>query len=370
MNLYYHHVGTDGARRDFPKTVFKSIPMSVAEEHLPRHAEGAELLIKLRQFFPEGFFNAWGVPSGAKYVINNLSYGDAVLLVESLRFTEVGIPALAKVALFRPIQLHNLSHALWDDAKYPYIFFFRTERVELPWRTFLEDVGYKEKWNPRGKFLRVKEENLTRWGGSHGYVAHVRRTYGGELPPHGGGRSPPLPETDDLKEDLAVTDVLAGKNVNGQGYSDVALRKAIEENAMRQARHYFERLGWAVDPEPARTECFDLQCEHPVTGERMRVEVKGTTGSGSKVFLTRNEVVHAKEQFPRIALYVLANIRVREEAGTITVSYAEEIVFNPWKISDEGLSPIAYSYELPRATQSEENVAANEYEQRLLQASL
>jgi len=89
------------------------------------HPNRDELLDELRQKFPTGLFNCWGVPAGAKSVIRQLTAGDFVLLVHSA--TEYGqVPVLCHAQVFWPHELRDLSFALWGNNKYPYIFFFRT----------------------------------------------------------------------------------------------------------------------------------------------------------------------------------------------------------------------------------------------------
>jgi hypothetical protein len=53
---------------------------------------------------------------------------------------------------------------------------------------------------------------------------------------------------------------------------------------------------------------YDLHCERD--DRVLRVEVKGTTSTGERVVLTRNEVAQAKAEYPNTALYVLADVTV------------------------------------------------------------
>ena len=72
---------------------------------------------------------------------------------------------------------------------------------------------------------------------------------------------------------------------------------------------YFANLGWSVITDVSRSRCFDLLCHHET--DELRVEVKGTTSPGDRILLTRNEVTHARRMFPRVALYVLADIQLQ-----------------------------------------------------------
>lgn len=172
MKLYYHHVGVIGAA-DFRKTVFKDVPISLVEQTLPdTHPLKAEILNTLRAKFPAGYFNCWGVPEGARSVIRNLQEGDYVLLVESARI-DGRIPALCNVEAYWNQQFRALSQALWGDERFPYIFFFRTDELNLMWIDFMDHVGFAENFNPRGQFLSVVDSRLDHFDGVEGYVTFL-----------------------------------------------------------------------------------------------------------------------------------------------------------------------------------------------------
>ena len=64
MELFFHHVGQKGADADFKKTVYKDISLEAVESNVRASAlHRDELLNELRQRFPTGLFNCWGVPS-------------------------------------------------------------------------------------------------------------------------------------------------------------------------------------------------------------------------------------------------------------------------------------------------------------------
>lgn len=75
---------------------------------------------------------------------------------------------------------------------------------------------------------------------------------------------------------------------------------------MERAATYYTDLGWDVKDVSAR-QPYDLLCGR-AGHEDLRVEVKGTTSSGTEVPLTRNEVANARAEFPNIALVVVADI--------------------------------------------------------------
>lgn len=170
MNIFFHHVGQDGADRDFPKTVFQkhNIDLLVSRNILT----DKELIQELKNQFPKGEFNCWGVPVGANTVIKNLQVGDCVLLVRSARI-DGDIPALCLVKVFWRHNLDALSHYLWQDSKYPYIFFFDTIEIELLWMQFMEAMAYNNRFSPRGNFYQIKSDRLTRLGGTENYVSNL-----------------------------------------------------------------------------------------------------------------------------------------------------------------------------------------------------
>lgn len=177
MKLYYHHVGLVGANEDFKKTVFGRVPISVVKNNVnDKNPNKAEMLKVLKANFPDGKFNCWGVPSGASSVINNLDVGDAVLLVESTG-GDGRVPALCRVVGFWKDELRQLSKALWGNDKFPYIFFFHTEKLNLTWKQMLSHLGYKPNFDPRGKFYSVADSKLTSLGGAERYVEYLRANH-------------------------------------------------------------------------------------------------------------------------------------------------------------------------------------------------
>jgi hypothetical protein len=76
--------------------------------------------------------------------------------------------------------------------------------------------------------------------------------------------------------------------------------------------------------------------------------VKGTTSTGERVLLTRNEVAQAKAEYPSTALFVLADVTVVKEADELpSARGGRVIVLEPWMPRGEDLEPIAYEYAVP-----------------------
>jgi len=215
MQVYFHHVGSKGAS-DFDKTVFTDISIeTVASSVSPDIRDG--LVSDLNRLFPSGQLNCWGVPEGARSVIRTLAAGDCVLLVRGLN-VEDSVPALCPVGLFWSLMLPGLSQALWGDVKYPYIFFFDTERLTYSWPQLVQDLSYKPNWNPAGTFNRVTPQRMASFGGVGGYISHLRTECGVALDPF-------LPVT---ANDIASEPILLFQAIS-QASVDEALKKLGEE---------------------------------------------------------------------------------------------------------------------------------------------
>jgi len=183
MNLFFHHVGQKGAKQDFPKTIYQKLQL----DRLISDGAISDVALRneLENKFPSGEFSCWGVPAGAYSIIENLQAGDYVFLVES---SGIGgsVPALCPVKVFWKYELRDLSEYLWQDSKYPYIFFFDTVNIELSWAQFSKDLEYSSNFSPRGMFYKVDSKRLENFGGVNEYVFHILNTssnYRGEEVP-------------------------------------------------------------------------------------------------------------------------------------------------------------------------------------------
>src|SRR3972149_1615226 len=85
--LFYHHVGQDGADRDFPRSLGRTLTADELEPHLVQDmgtTPGQHLSRQLRTAFPKGF-NCWGVPIGAIDAFRRLAPGDIIFLLGHLQ---------------------------------------------------------------------------------------------------------------------------------------------------------------------------------------------------------------------------------------------------------------------------------------------
>jgi hypothetical protein len=77
--------------------------------------------------------------------------------------------------------------------------------------------------------------------------------------------------------------------------------------------------------------------------------VKGTTGLGEKVILTRKEVEFARKNRDQMALFIFKEIEFsRKRNGELKVHQAVQQCIDPWNIDSDGLKPIQYKYDVPK----------------------
>jgi hypothetical protein len=127
---------------------------------------------------------------------------------------------------------------------------------------------------------------------------------------------------------------------DGQGFQpDALVRRAVERRAMNVTLEWLRANGWAVTDQSA-TESYDLLAERGK--ETLYMEVKGTTGGGEAVELTRLEVVFARANRESMALAVVARIAVVEVGDEIEASGGELTVRRPWAPSPGSLQPISF----------------------------
>lgn len=205
---------------------------------------------------------------------------------------------------------------------------------------------------------------LAAWSAKRGYKGLKKNPHSSTIPAKG-------KILDYLRLSLASTAavqaaqiaaLVAPKAAAGQGFSvNPAEKKAVEMRAMEAARSHYAGLGWAEDPPDAEAykhESFDLILHRD---EKVKhVEVKGTTqtagfpDAGIQVFLTPNEVAHARGECEAVvtchsvALFILTDVKITPDTdGAPTAVGGTPQVYDPWNLADGTLTPIAYSYNVP-----------------------
>lgn len=153
-------------------------------------------------------------------------------------------------------------------------------------------------------------------------------------------------EQEEIQSFIRGMEASQGKQRPGQGYgTNPTLRQAIERYAMQKAIEHYAQQGWQAT-DVSMTQSYDLFCVHH-DGRQLRVEVKGTTSHGQQVLLTRNEVLHARQHFPHVALYVHAEIRIVHASPIPICMGGHPIILESWHPDEEALMPLAYTYVLP-----------------------
>jgi hypothetical protein len=134
----------------------------------------------------------------------------------------------------------------------------------------------------------------------------------------------------------------AGRVSRGQGIGlTQAEKKAVEDRAVTVAKAHYEAAGWTVE---LRGKPYDLHCTKP-SGE-LRVEVKGTTGRGETIRLTRGEVEHARNKFPAVALFIVCKIKLDRGSRPVATG-GQPGILDPWRIDEGALSALAFEYSVP-----------------------
>ena len=135
-----------------------------------------------REAFPSGLFNCWGVPPRAAPSFEKTSIGDLVLIVPWIGVHGGGVQQLGIVKSKCPVEANSASPILWPNTPFerlfPWLFFFDTEKGYRDWYDFLDDLGYDQRWNPRGWYRQIKEHRFRRWGGTAEYLTFLRSKCG------------------------------------------------------------------------------------------------------------------------------------------------------------------------------------------------
>jgi hypothetical protein len=147
---------------------------------------------------------------------------------------------------------------------------------------------------------------------------------------------------DDLSESFPEVVEEGGQfnGLSGQGFqSDSRRRKAVEQYSQQQAIAHYQNQGFKVE---VAGKPYDLKCSRK--GEVLYVEVKGTETAGDFVFLTKNEVKHAREH--PMELFVLSKVVLKVRGSVIKAISGEAHILRPWKADDSRLIPYAFIYQL------------------------
>ena len=139
-----------------------------------------------------------------------------------------------------------------------------------------------------------------------------------------------------------VTRPLRTGNKQGRGLS-AKERKIVELHAMNLVRGYLSKH-WQEVKDVSATHPCDFLCSSD--GHKLYVEVKGTTGLGESVIITRNELALARTESPNTSLAVVSQIKLERGAGDPVASGGNLMVMSPWEIREDDLEPLAFDLNL------------------------
>lgn len=138
----------------------------------------------------------------------------------------------------------------------------------------------------------------------------------------------------------------ASNRRGAQGFMrDAEIRQAIELRAVDVAIDHYRALG-AIDIETLGKP-YDIRLK--LRGIERHIEVKGSRGAVDTVFLTRNEVSHARE-FPATDLVLVENIQIERSETAVTATGGELSKWEDWHPADSSLEPQEFRYRLPPRT--------------------
>jgi hypothetical protein len=122
-----------------------------------------------------------------------------------------------------------------------------------------------------------------------------------------------------------------------------ALKKLVEEHAMRVAMEVLEQRGFKNIKNVGNTHSYDIAAT--LNGTHFYIEVKGTISLGEKIVLTKNEVLLHRQEHPNNALVVVSKITLdRNEPPS--ASGGEVLFISPWEIQDSDLEALGYDYKV------------------------
>jgi hypothetical protein len=182
MAIFYQHIGERLWQRDAPLSIGspeKGVLRFVWSDIEPfiegiDPFEQQQIRATIEEYAPTGF-QIWGLPSGAKGVLKDMTQGDFLLLLESTDFRYAG-QVLCRIS--QP--LHRLSAKIWGEGRFPIIVLLQGELVTYGWDLFREHFDYAEGYHMRGNTARVSEKAvlLSRSGNEESFIAQVLTTVG------------------------------------------------------------------------------------------------------------------------------------------------------------------------------------------------
>jgi len=124
-------------------------------------------------------------------------------------------------------------------------------------------------------------------------------------------------------------------------------RECVELYAVKKAEKDFISKGYEVEQMPRRNFPYDLKAKK--NEEELYIEVKGKEGPAESVDVSRNEVIHCKENYGKSVLVVVKNVKTKlTQKGLWNASGGKIKIIKPWEINDDHLIVNTYKYKVPK----------------------
>ncbi len=136
------------------------------------------------------------------------------------------------------------------------------------------------------------------------------------------------------------------QSVKRQGFmASAAGRHAVELRAMEVVTAFLQGEGWIVE-DVSLAASYDLRCRR--AAEQLYVEVKGTTGDGERIILTRAEVAFAQEHRSEMLLAIVSRICLMQKTSQSWAAIGGTLrTIQGWAPASDHLEPITFWCDVP-----------------------
>jgi len=159
---------------------------------------------------------------------------------------------------------------------------------------------------------------------------------------YGNVNQPSKTELTESNHQLLHLDLPSPPDITGRYQDDPKKRKCTELYSVKKAWEHYSRLGFSIIE---KGKPFDLLCTRGALV--VHVEVKGTTGNGDVVILTKNEVKDARDEAWRSDLFIVKNIVLTVDGDSWTASGGVNVLHEAWIIEEKDLEPSEFLYKVP-----------------------
>jgi hypothetical protein len=306
--------------RHYSDTIQNAVNLDAHRDVLP-----PALFDELAAVYPDHQARVWGATPGPYNVPawESMREGDIVLFYRDGGFFSSHVVSL------RPDQrLPAFAERLWGRNNvgdtWECVFFLADKREEtIPYDSVWNVVQIGPRTMLRGLTVvpesRGSNDVIEQFNLQRGSFARARET-----------------------EEVLEAHVRRRQRGRGQGFSiSPQARKALDDYAMQTATQYYVDRGYDVK-NVSLNESYDLRCSKGA--ETLDVEVKGTQTLGEKVLLTKNEVRHARDTHPNIALFILHSVSLGGPSLAPVCSGGAMREIRPWALNDDKLEALTFAY--------------------------